>query len=216
MVMAVATMHDENMLYMSPWTWDKNGLEYCETHGYPYSVLTDHTNGMSAGWAKIDMMIAICEENPNVEWLFWKDCDSLITNFKIKIEDIVDNEYHVLLTTQWCGINAGMLLVRNSEEGRAWLKMLMSNWPTYKDHPVAEQQCMIDTYEAWKHIIKIVPQRTYNAGCWSDGAHLNCPIDDTLGTSGQWQPGDFAMHWPGQPPELRVNLIRKYLPQVIR
>ena len=216
MVMAVATMHDQGYAYLSPLTWDMNGLKYCEAWDYPYVVVSD-CEGLPPGFAKIDHMLAICNENPEVEWIFWKDCDSLITNFSTRIEDIVDNDYHAMLCTYWNGINAGMMMVRNSEQGRGWLQMIMDHLPTHRNHSWAEQQVMIETYEANKHIVKLVPQRTFNAACFSDGCHVEAPRPplDCLGTSGQWEPGDFAMHWPGQHPMKRVELARKYIPQVI-
>jgi hypothetical protein len=214
--MVVITMNDGGYDYLTPLTWDQNGLIYCETHGYPY-VIVDDFEGKPAGFAKIDNMLAVCKENPEVEWIFWKDADGLITNFNIKLEDIVDNDYHVMLTTYWNGINNGMMMVRNSEQGRAWLEMIMSKFPEYARHPVQDQQVMIDTFEEWKHIIKIVPQRTFNSACFSDGAHRGAYTTtlDTLGTDGQWQQGDFIMHWPGQDPSLRLMLARKYINRVL-
>lgn len=214
--MAVATMHDSGMDYLYPYTWNQNGLEYCIQHNYPCSVMTE-TDIANPGYAKIDLLIAICEENPEVEWIFWKDCDSLITNFSIKIEDIVDNDYHIMLTTFWNGLNVGMMIVRNSPEGLAYLKMILDKQHEYPN----EQEVMIATYEQYKDIVKIVPQRTFNAACFSDGCHGadgRNPANhyDKLGTSGQWQPGDFAMHWPGQDPYLRIQLCKKYLPLVVK
>ena len=216
MVMAVVSMNDGGYDYLAPLTWDANGLRYCEQWGYPYHIINNF-EGKPPGFAKIDNMLAICNDNPEVEWIFWKDMDGMITNFQTRIEDVVDNNYHVMLTTWWNGINNGMMLVRNSEQGRAWLSMIMSKLPEYATHPVQEQQVMIDTFEEWKHIIKICPQRTFNAACFSDGAHRGAYPStlDTLGTDGQWQPGDFVMHWPGQDPYLRLQLARKYLPQVV-
>ena len=216
MVMAVVTMNDGGYDYLTPLTWDQNGLLYCEQWEYPYVVIDDF-GGLPPGFAKVDNMLAICKENPEVEWILWKDADGLITNFSTKIEDIVDNNYHVMITTWWNGINNGMMLVRNSEQGRAYLEMIMSKLPEYRDHPCVEQQVMIDTFEEWKHIIKVCPQRLFNAACFSDGAHRGAYTStlDTLGTDGQWQPGDWIMHWPGQDPYMRIQLAKKYLRQVI-
>lgn len=215
MVMAVATMNDGGYDYLAPLTWDANGLKYCETWNYPYVVIDD-CEGMVPGFCKMENLLAICNENPEVEWIFWKDCDSLITNFSIKLEDLVDNDYHFLIGTYWNGINSGMHMVRNSPEGRGYLEMIVGKYPEYRNHPVADQQVIIDTFDQYKDIIKIVPQRLFNSACFSDGAHRGCPSTlDTLGLSGQWEPGDFVMHWPGQDPNLRLYLARKYLPQVI-
>ena len=39
---------------------------------------------------------------------------------------------------------------------------------------------------------------------------------DLLGNDGQWQPGDFLIHWPGISLERRLNLAQLMLPQVIK
>lgn len=218
MVMAVATMNDGAYNYLAPYTWDQNGLKYCEAWDYPYAVLTDG-EGMQPGYAKMSFLLDLCEEHPEVEWILWKDCDSLITNFSIKIEDLVDNSCHFMVSTYWNGINAGMFMLRNSPEGRDYVRMILD----LQSDPSCpnEQEAIIKTYEQYKdNIVKIVPQRMFNAACFFDGCHPERGVDprnhqDVLGQSGQWLHGDFIMHWPGQNPQLRLHLARKYLQQVV-
>jgi hypothetical protein len=216
MAMAIASMHDANYAWLSPYTWDLNGLAYAQEWGY-MTTLVDPGHNMPPGFAKINHMLQFGLDNPHVEWIFWKDCDSLLTNFSIQLEDIADPKYHVLLTSFWNGINAGMMMVRNSPQGQGWLKMIMDNMPQYQFSHWLEQQVMIDKMEEYKDIVKLVPQRTFNAACFSDGCHGDAPPNpvDLLGTDGQWQQGDFAMHWPGQANQLRASLVNKYFPLII-
>jgi hypothetical protein len=214
MVMAVATMHDDGYSYLSPLTWEQNGLVYCETWGYPYIIINEF-EGKDPGFAKIDNILTTFKENPEVEWMFYKDCDSLITNFNIRIEEIVDNDYHILLNKDFNDFNTGMMMVRNSPQACEWMRMILDRSPEYAEDKWKEQQLIIDTYEQYTDIIKVVPQRTFNAYCFSDGCHLeNVTRKDVLGNSGQWELGDFAMHWPGQGTTRRVHLAQKYLQQI--
>ena len=61
----------------------------------------------------------------------------------------------------------------------------------------AEQQCMIDTYDTNKDIIKIIPQRQINA--YQCSIHPNQPTVDKYGNDSNWQVGDFLIHWPATP-----------------
>ena len=216
MVMAIASMHDANYAWLSPYTWGQNGLAYAKAWDYMTTLVTPQP-GMPPGFAKINHMLQWGKQNPQEDWIFWKDCDSLLTNFSIKLEDIADNNYHVLLTSFWNGINAGMMMVRNSPQGQGWLQMIMDKMPEYRFSHWLEQQVMIDTLDQYQDIVKLVPQRTFNAACFSDGCHADAPPDarDLLGTNGQWQPGDFAMHWPGQPNQLRATILQKYWPMIV-
>lgn len=216
--MCVATMHDAGYNYLYPLTWDANGLLYAQTWGYETAVLTDG-KGMQPGFAKIKFLIELCEARPDLEWILWKDCDGLITNFAIKIEDIIDNECHMMISTFWGGICAGMFIVRNSLEGVAYMRMLMS----YLDTLPHEQDAMEHTLKEYiaNGIVKLVPQHILNASCCLDGAHpergMYDPRNhvDILGEHGEWSPGDWIMHWPGQHPQLRLFLAKKYLQKVV-
>jgi len=215
MVMAVVTMHDKTYEYLYPLTWNQNGLLYCEAWGYRHFIL-DYPGDIPHGFAKIRYLIEVCEQNPDVEWIFWKDCDGLITNFNIRIEDVVDNDYHVILTTHNNGINNGMMFVRNSPEGRDYLRMIFSHMPQYIHGPGVEQAVMVDTHDANRHLIKIVPQRTFNAVPYSDFSYGRITSRlDTLGTEGHWKEGDFVMHWPGEAHHERLRICNIYLPRVI-
>ena len=214
MVCAMVTIHDDNYAWLSNKTWDQNAKLYCEKWGYKYFIGCHCPNKMDIMFNKIRVTLDFLINNTDVEWVFWKDCDSLITNFNIRIEDFVNNDYHIQLTTYSNGINAGMFTVRNTPEGRSWLYMILEYMPQYMNQPWREQQVMIDTLEKYRSIIQILPQRTFNSACFSDGCHQEISHIDLLGTSGQWEPGDFIMHWPGQPNWLRQQLLDKYFPLI--
>jgi len=215
---ALVTMQDQGYRYLTQYTWDQNQLPYCNKHQYPYHIIDlDANRGeMNPGFIKIWTLLELCKSNPDLDWLLWIDGDALITNHTIKIEDVADNKFHFILATWFNEINNGVCMVRNSPEGRSYLEYIFSLQPKYNNHGWVEQQAMIDSFYRFKDIIKIVPQRTLNAACYSDGCHTDRTTDlDRLGTDGQWQPGDWIMHWPGQHPQMRVALAQKYLQQVI-
>jgi len=66
--------------------------------------------------------------------------------------------------------------------------------------------------------IKIVPQRTINSYNYDlyPGSIPHVYKKDLLGNDGQWQSGDFLIHWPGIPLAQRLVLAQDMLKQVIK
>lgn len=208
-MIVLATMHDAGYAALASVTYDNNKVPYCEKHGYELAAKTD-------GWTdivyfdKIQYLIDILENNTEVSWIWWLDSDALITNFTKKIEDIIDDNYHLIFTTDVNGINCGSFFVKNSPEAINWLKMILSFKELYRtkkwDNP--EQTPMILTYIRYRDIIKLHPQRDFNSYNY---ALLYPGISDIdmLHTSGEWQPGDWVLHWPGISNPARIELAAK-------
>jgi hypothetical protein len=88
------------------------------------------------------------------------------------------------------------------------LEFLLSKKQEYRnDNKWFEQQAVIDFYPKFQHLFKLIPQRQINS---YDYAMYGTDPTDLLGTSGQWVPGDFVIHWPGLPNEVRVQLAQQY------
>lgn len=211
----LATMHDQGYQSLATVTCDNNKVPYCDRHGYELAVKTD-------GWSdvvyfdKIQYLIDILENNPEVKWVWWLDCDALITNFTKRIEDYVDDNYHIIMSTDVNGMNCGSFFVKNSLDGIAWLKMILDHKQRYLikkwDNP--EQTPMIMTYIKWRDKIKLVPQKEINSYNY---ALLYPTLDnhDMLGVVGEWAPGDWVLHWPGIPNQSRIQIAAQVAPHIV-
>lgn len=194
-------------------TWKKNKIKYAKRHGYQAFCKTKNFYNLTVGFEKIWFINDLFDEHPELEWIWFTGCDTLITNMNIKIEDKIDNDYHFIITKDCNGMNADSFFIRNSSEGRAYIKMIMSKYEEYKNHYFAEQQIMIESEETHKDIIKILPQREINSyDCMLYPYQL--PIDG-LGLPAHWQPGDFHIHWPGTNLPTRIALAKKYMKGII-
>jgi len=162
----------------------------------------------------------IMEVNLDVEWFWWVGCDTLITNFTVKLESFTDNDYHFIIATDGNGMNNDSCFFRNSPEGRQYLDHLIEVFPRYATHPFLEQQAMIESYEIpeWKAITKIVPQYLFNAhDCWPNQHQPEPTWVDKYGNRSWWESGDFLVHWPGSSLETRLKRhIPHYMPKVIK
>jgi hypothetical protein len=213
MNIALVSLNDQNYQPLADLTWEKNKVVYAEKHDYAYACKNDGFYNVNMGFEKIWFMRDMLNAYPDVDWLWWTGCDTLITNFGVKLEDRIDNDYHFIIATDCNGINADSFFVRNSPEGREFIEMLISKYDDYKDHVWAEQQAIIDSYEEYKSIIKIVPQRDINA--YDYGLYPDCVPIDKHGNDGHWKQGDLLIHWPGRSLWERLHLAAKFMQQIV-
>ncbi len=204
---AIASIFNEKHESLAEHTWT-NKIEYAEKHGYLTFAKTDGFSMDQVHFDKFVHILDIMDKNPQVDWVWWIDNDAMITNFDIKLEGLVDPEFHVIMPVDIAALNTGSFIVRNSTQAKEWLRFLLSKKGEYKnDKKWFEQQAVIDFYPKFQDIFKIIPQNVLNS---YDYRIYNVDSTDLLGHSGQWQQGDFVIHWPGLQNELRVKLAEQY------
>ena len=232
---ALITVHDRGYKSLSDLTWNQNKLIYAAKHGYAANAKTDNfitTNSqmIMTGFEKLHYVLDILNQHPEYEWVWCTGTDTMITNFSIKIEDRISNDYHWIIAVDVNGINADSLLIRNSYESKEFLKRILSIEHHFLKFWDVEQRCIATllgipgtTAPEWafieknmnlkianeyQNIVKLVPQRYMN----SFNYNLYHYVDqrDRLGFDGNWQFGDWLIHWPSTSLELRVQLANYY------
>ena len=209
--LAIVSLFNDRHLDLARHTWN-NKLEYARKHGYSAYAKTDNFSAEQVHFDKFVHILDIMNQFPYLEWIWWLDNDAMITNYDIRVEDLLDNAYHVIMPTDIAALNTGSFIVRNSVQGREWLEFLLSKKAEYKnDKKWFEQQAVIDFYPKFQELFKIIPQQWLNS---YDYRMYNIEGIDLLGQDGQWYPGDFVIHWPGLPNETRVKLAQQYQPLI--
>jgi hypothetical protein len=207
------SFHNDDYEPLAQVTWYNNKIPYCERHGYSH-YFEKYVPGNDGQIQKIAMILKQLED-PEVEWVWWTGCDVLITNWNTRIEDKIDNNYHVIMSTDCNGFNADSILTRNSEESKQYWKHVLEITKTLSWHWEGEQKAIKDTYPEYSHLFKVVPQRemnAYNYAIWG-GVY---PSTDYLNTDGNWQQGDWVIHWPNQPLEKRLEHAAHYGPLIVK
>lgn len=116
-------------------------------------------------------------------------------------------------------MQADSFLVRCSPEGSAYVRDILSHYEQYKYHPWVENQTMIDLRDKHAAITFMVPQWRMNCVDYSRWYWLRPEYSeqrDCYGNRGQWQPGDFLIHWPASNLEERMCFLREYSSQIVR
>lgn len=223
----VTTLHTPDWQKFADLT-DKNKSEYCEMHGYAFDTQIDgpwvtDNPGMMGDWGfeRGYKFIEMFNKYPECEWVLFSDCDAMITNKTTPLDNIVDNNFHVILPADCNGTNCGNILIRNSDIGRAFCESMVAARPAYRDNMMAENQWIQEmaTSTYWRKWVKIVPQRVLNSYDYTLYPDLR-PVD-ALGNDAQWRSGDFILHIVGgsarykKTVDQRISIARSYLDRVI-
>jgi hypothetical protein len=204
---AIVSMFNDKHAELASYTWT-NKQHYAKKHGYKAVPKTDNFSQEQMHFDKFAHILDVMNADPDIEWVWWIDNDALVTNFDTPLTNLIDNDYHVIIGVDIASINTGSFLVRNSMQARQWLEFILSKKKEYKnDTKWFEQQAVIDFYPKFQEIFKVIPQRLINS---YDYNIYNVDGTDLLGYDGQWQPGDFVMHWPGLNNQLRIQLAQHY------
>lgn len=211
--LAKITIWGNKAEYVARWDYDLQ----VDTKPRPeYDVPTGHSGGLS--WNRIATLLHLAKSGL-YDWLYAVGCDTLITNLTIPLESfIIETPWaHFIIAVDCYHFNADSFLVRCSPEGIAFLEAILARFEEYKLHPWVEQEVMIQLLPEFRRIISILPQRrlnSYDYSLYSEPIHKLAT--DCLGHSGQWQPGDFLIHWPSQTVPKRLELCQKYLPLIVK
>jgi hypothetical protein len=212
---AIISYHDASYQPLADITWDQNKIPYCEQHGYHCEFEPLEGLNHIGQLQKVRFINRMLNDPAGYEWIWWTGCDLMITNFSVKIEDKIDENYHMVIATDCNGINADSILIKNSEEGRAYWKMVSDLLPSRSHDWEGEQGIIKLTYPNHRKGIKVVPQRDINSYDYNVyGGHYK-PFDH-LGTNGQWQKGDWVIQWPGVGLDARLKLAEHYTKQIIK
>jgi len=190
--MAIVSIFNDTHKDLAEFTWNNNKVKYAEKHGYLAVAKTDNFSPEQVHFDKFIHLLDVMEKNPELDWVWWLDNDAMITNFNIKLENLIDADYHIIMATDIAALNTGSFIVRNSSQAKEWLNFLLSKKKEYKnDKKWFEQQAVIDFYPRFQNLFKIVPQQWLNS---YDYKMYNVEGIDLLGLDGQWYPGDFVIH----------------------
>ena len=215
---AVCQAWDANYQGLADTTWDKNKKLYCDHWGYPYHIKTDGFQ-YCVSYEKIKLMLDVMNEHPEYDWLYWAGTDTLITNFYIKLEEFIDDDYHIIMAKDVLGINADSFMLKNSKESREYFEYLWTLAPQYQNHMFWEQQAMIDNMDKYEKLFKFVPQKTFNSFLYKQCYPNHKSSIDQTGNDGQWYPGHFLLHFAGsflpkqQLAEQFLGLVRHIAPE---
>lgn len=205
----------QNYKILSDITFEQNKRLYSDKYGYTPINVIENTWRPAIGFDKIKACRKVLTD---FDFIWYTPTDGIITNFQIDIADVIKNvgdNKHFIITSDRNGLNSDSYIVKNSPEGNNYLDFIISQERYFSNHVWFEQQAIIQSYEKYKDIIEILPQKILNSYDYSLYGDPNNKYDK-FGNDGQWQVGDLLVHWPGTSLQKRIELANYYLTQVIK
>lgn len=196
----------------------KNKQEYCKRYDYHLDHhICKPSKDLCLGYEKINHLMELTK-NRDYEWIWFLGCDTFITNMTIKIEDQIQkaaSHVFLLMSVDSSGVNADSFLLKNSEDGRTWLKKIWDKRFEWNSQYPFEQGAMWQYNQEFSDHIRIFPQRFMNAYDL-DGDPDKTRRKDVLGTLAQWQSGDWIVHWATMTLRNRLKACDKFEERIIR
>lgn len=192
-----------------------NTALYATKRGYAFRVYPKIDEQRPASWSKI-LALKKTITSKQFEWILWLDADVLITNFATRLDEFVpqDDNIDLVMSRDCANLNLGVFLLRSSPSSLDLLEEVYNGAHITNEtihHVWWENKSFIDLYNASEGVrnrTSLLPQKAINS----------YPIEHTgcFDASHKWSEGDFIVHFPGIPDELRAELFAKYLPRVLR
>ena len=175
--------------------------EYCKKNNYLYVHHEAHDNqGRPASWCKILAIQKCLTDNPKIEYIFWADADTLITNPFFKLEllcrKLNDSNRCMLLAVDGAGnINMGAFLVKRHETTNLILDHIWKQ-EQFINHCWWEQAALMALYPYIFQALLVTRD--------------NNLFNSFLTGESPWQFGDFILHLAGLDNKSRNVLSNKF------
>jgi hypothetical protein len=179
-----------------------NYQKYCDKNGY--ELVAIQQSGSYNGFDKIKYILQLFKNGCDICWSL--DCDTMVTNHNIKIEDFISEDYDAYFTKDYNGLNCGSFIIRRC----AWAEEFMCSVLALEgeDGIYCEQDAILAHFNRGLNTeynrIKFLPQSTINSYKYE----LYPEIPPQTHEQGQWQEGDFVLHLPGLGMEQRLNILK--------
>jgi hypothetical protein len=174
-------------------------IAYCEKNCFTWNIR--QVEGKYDGFDKL-VYIKKTFDSGDAGLVWSIDCDTLITNNKIRIDAFINECHDFYICKDVNGINAGSFIVVNTAWGNQFLDKLIS----FKGLPGMDcEQNAIEKYMEGKHNgkIRILPHPSINSYLYENYPEFK----GITHKQGQWQEGDLLLHLPGISMGKRLTII---------
>jgi len=193
----------KNYEELAKFTFEENLRSYCKNNDYFYWSLmmnselsTNREEAMKQITIEKTNIYLNIFKNYGADYIFHLDCDSVITNHSIKLEEIIIKYRHDFLSgSDKNGISTGQFILKNTEANKALFRESVHATENGKcDHG----QDFINRFK--KDLVFATPQRVMNS--YDGEARLEAKDEEA-----HWQEGDFLVHLTGLTLERRMDRL---------
>ncbi|CAK9074461.1 unnamed protein product [Durusdinium trenchii] len=106
-----------------------NHRTYAKLHGYRYRLQSEIVAPeRPPAWGKVRLLQQLLEEEPDVDWWLWFDCDTFFMNMTVTIDSLLwrygatNEDVHFLAAEDAAMLNTGSFLLRGSDWSKQFLQ----------------------------------------------------------------------------------------------
>ncbi len=179
----------------------KSHEQYCKKNNYLYVHHVEYDyKGRPAPWGKILAISQCLADNPEIEYIFWADADTLITNPFFKIEILcrkLDRSNRCMLFAVDGGgnLNTGVFLIKRNETTNVILDLIWKQ-EQFINHQWWENAALMALYPYIFQALLVTRE--------------NNLFNSYLTGESPWQFGDFILHFAGLDNNSRNILSNKF------
>jgi hypothetical protein len=181
--------------------------EYCGLHGYDYLIMDKNPDpSRQISWGRTFL---VRENIGKYDWILCLDADIMIMNHTIKLEHLIDNDYHVIVAAsdgKIERINTGSILWRASDCSSKIIEKLYAD-DEFPNKGYWEQSTLIKLIKKYPELldsIKIVNPRWMNS-------HYHYWFGNE-----NYQHGDFCVHLAGSDNDYRFETLKNLREYIIK
>jgi len=216
---AIVTLFDKNYKSLAELSIP-NKMAYAAKYNYEFIYFDDVIDkSRPPQWGMVKAVEKLLLTN-KYDWVWWIDLDSLIMNFDIKLESIIDENYDIVFTAnQYSYISNGSAFYKNSDVTKQFLKDAYDLEKPYLknidvnvfDHAQQSMRLLLLNETHYKQRVKMIHERVCNSFCTTTDPSVltyypNWNIDENI-----YQPGDFLVQFCGRNAVTRVNDFFSYM-----
>lgn len=172
-----------------------NIKEYAKRHGYYYHIIEiENDKWEYKKHETFRIMLGV------FDLIWYRDVDSLVTNMNTPITNFIDDDHDFFITEDIHELNGGSVIIKNTKGGECLNKFVLDRRDLFHN-----EQNIYNAYRKdLSKNIKVLPQNTINSydyGLYPEYGKLTHE-------QGQWEEGDFVLHTPGAPMNLRIETLK--------
>jgi len=207
----VTTMYYPNYAELAKKTVEINLREYCEKHGYDgvvHAVMDDvdsdpYKMACKACVKNTELILKTLNDHPECDYVFHRDCDSIILDMNRKIEAIISEyppEIELLFGGDKAGLSAGQMIVKNTPKVKLYLQEFLDAKANYEHEQDFYQKNLRD-------FIVVTPQHVMNS--YDCKSRLESEKDPA-----NYRDGDFLVHLAGLNLEQKMGVVNTWIGRV--
>jgi len=214
---AIVTLYDKNYEDFAKYSVP-NKLRYANIHKYDLIVFNDSIDKTRPPqWSKIKAVQSVLSD---YDWVWWIDIDSMIMNFDIKLESIIDDQYEMIFTSNAHSyLSNGSSFYKNTDNIHKFLAECYDlNLDCLKninvhvfDHEQQPMRILLQSNSEYKSKTKFINERSCNSFCKTNNPDVlkyypNWNSEDNL-----YQTGDFVIQFCGRTIPERLESMFEYI-----